>query len=493
MSSKDKSDEPLINSEDIEQDLLDLEGNLLESTKHLRPSSRPSMWRKVGSAARSYGRRLIEREAVTVEVPGLGEAVAVYETYRFGREVWDFIKEERVLAKAAEKSHKEISATSPYFRKEEVEAKLGEGTKTGARVITEEQHSTLVKPYDSKSNYPYLNYRVQIYKPSVEAVVSKAGSSLIAQEEERFMLQKAAQTSKGFEENNLIGDANEKYQYLIHNIMKQVGSSDHFSRVYNPKAVIRLEKATVEQMHRDGYELQEIAHAYQKNSPFIRGLNDSQINQHADRIFDDVLHSKPLQESREAIARWRKENGIPETDRRSPHEFEFVREYKAKALADRSTLLRSEADRLLSEYQVKPEMKLSTKKEYMLEEARNRAAGNADNNDQMISVKLLLANHAPSEIVKTVEELSPHSTGEGYGVRVATQASEYLSSHDGQRLMRLYDEFLEENPQLVNETRLDKLNLDTRVDRANSQHSSSNRDSSPVAHKHDQERDRSPQ
>lgn len=451
-----------------------------ESLKRSIPNRSSPVWDKLGDAAERAGKRLIARERAFGRHPWVAGGIAAAETYRFGREAFHYLKEERELMDALKHGDRSKpfhwSAEQDRLRQlEKAEWERGTAWRHGVREASKGRGDH--NPSESSS---VLNFRSKVKElrtPSVLEAMSKAGDSQPWRLVERQRLQEATQGAKDFMGKGLEGSAGEKYQYLLTLATDELGAKG-LDRVYNPERVLRFERFAAERMYVDGYNLPEIRGTLMEKSPYITGTDQARYLDAVTERFKDAYPHPELSQARMNLARWRQEEHLPDTSKHTPREWQQSRQIVARNAEALSWGRLKEAEQVLDQYRRTPEMQLTTTQEYQVELARiHEKSPHLQNYDTRTSMKLIIAGHSPKEIATALDEASPFSHKAGYtefeagkyGERTVEDAEAYLGQDSvAQQYARTIRIFKREND--LEERRLDKLGLahNQRFDQPNS-------------------------
>ncbi|MBO3463389.1 hypothetical protein G7B40_030875 [Aetokthonos hydrillicola Thurmond2011] len=460
----------------------------------LRPGEphRPSFSAKVLKATYSRVRSLVFKEAAgAAEIPGLNFGLALYDTYEWGMEIYHLYREEKkILAALKEKEKIEAlfkkSDKIAFYKKMESERatasrRLEKNIKSindeeeqiqrlGARLSLKKDKYSIDHPHERNFVQTSFAAEKDMIKSKLERVknrsfeerISKTHDNPLAQRTLQKNLNVAEQRAINFEKNKFVGSAEDKHHYLLTYAVKKLGK-EHFDPVMHPERITRLHQYSALRLYSDGYAKHEIKSAL-SNDVFIKNMEGA--SQHIEELTSD---SRIPYKSLNNIQDWRIKNGVSLLDRRTPAEYnlaqEMVKREEQLLSFHRGEIKFAEAkaakDKYIEDFKKGIDQKLSTTDEYRVELGRNHDLGIFNNVDDNISIKLKLAGHREDEIIKALNEASPHASTKDYGQLKFIEARRFLITPQGREMTETINQLKAKHPHLENETRLNRLNLHT--------------------------------
>ncbi|MGI2904730.1 hypothetical protein [Tolypothrix sp. VBCCA 56010] len=471
MSEKNPPDPKPLSEEEIreltdsaQKDPIDLRESAKSSQEKTAP--RFSRWREVGLIAGRFAGRLVRNEAVAVTTgpaaPVVGAGVGLYDTYRFGEDLYDFYKKEKALAKTAEHT-----TGKAVFHKVEEQAAEQAALSKSKYFVHADRLEPLKNDLSLSVSIVLGNPNKEIYHPTLAARISKAGDSVENYQKEVKLVTQAIEKSANLPKNYLSGTAGEGYQFALSSAHKELGK-DYLNRVSHPDRILRFEKTTAEWLYKNGHEVSEVNAAIKQNSPYITGLKEVQQEQYLKTISERIVQKEPsLENAHKTLVDLRLSNKISSGERLTPKELEVTR-HKAQLASEMHMreVYNASMDKL-EKYRANPNLKLTTKEEYQVELGR-RLEGTPSSKfdfkqqDKEITTWLILARHKPEEIINTLNEAS-FVKSQNHGQQVVNEVMDEMKKNP------IFSEVTTELKQNMDkgliprdETRLDKLGYEFR-------------------------------
>lgn len=305
---------------------------------------------------------------------------------------------------------------------------------------------------------------------SLEEVLSIKASN--SKNHQRFL--HAASRADEFGKNYLIGTAQDKYDYLLHNAATHLGSQ-YFDIAKHPQRAIEFDRFAATRLLQDGFNEKEVKLAISQGA-FRPLFQEGKEASHGGKLVQDskylaaydhqIFSSKITNLSQtNKTAQWQStlDTSIKEA-KINPHELDQHHELKehwnARKL-EKFEQTKAEATQKLKEYRAVQGqwMDQSTDTQFMLEYGRWLEAGK-NPNERVIGIRLMQAGHTKEEIMAVLKERSPNHNESWDKVAKEYEEIEYLVKNSPAYSNKLKEisHFKKEN-NLDSERRLDRLGL----------------------------------
>ncbi|MDZ8260598.1 hypothetical protein [Nostoc sp. ChiQUE01b] len=411
------------------------------------------------------------------------------DTVRLGKDVYDAVKEENRAAQAEGRESRSIFevakstgtgwlkeqlddiatpiardedvAKTPYYWKAESKrlAELAATEKEAGNAFRKGVRQGDTDPQNNPTVYDLHRKLETLRQPSMAESLSRIGYAPRWQEEENRRFTDAARGAEQFRKQYFVGTAAEKYQYFLDTARKELGENA-LDRRTNPEAVLKLERLATEYLYTSGYNLSEITAAVRQKSPFITGVDEGKYINTVTERFNRSYPAAELDKARQDLSKWRAEHDLSPDDRCTPQELveAFGQIQKDRMLASWQAFDR---------YQKNPALIPSTLGEFQIEAARRyqlngwKPLTQAEEKD--IAFRLKIAGHSSENIVEALDKANVSSVfDKNFGLQTTVEVGQEIKNNPSyQKIQQIVDDMKKNDPTLTNETRLDRLHLDT--------------------------------
>ncbi|KAB8333622.1 hypothetical protein SD80_012570 [Scytonema tolypothrichoides VB-61278] len=302
--------------------------------------------------------------------------------------------------------------------------------------------------------------------PSIEEAIShKAHDPGLA-----HRISRTALNADEFGKSYLVGTPDEKYDYLLHNVVSHLGS-EYFDLAKHPYRAIEFDKFAANRLYHDGFSPQEvertikdgafrplfdaknaleakflpeydqktvIAGVYNEGSIKIHHKTSQWQQQQGSKFYEAKINPHELDQHQELIAHWAERN------------IEKIRDTKEQATA-KLVQYNAVAGNLDDQ---------STKTQFLVEYGRIMASGKTLD-ERRLSISLMQAGHSREEIIEVLKQHSPRFNESTGRLKQELDVVEWTIKTDEFQIseVKRVEKLRKDNKLLTTERRLEKLEL----------------------------------